>query len=353
MTPGGVAPWAQPQKKSGRRFALGCVVAIVLVVLVLSGGGVLAYRLLSSGKSGSTSSSNHPGSTPGSSNPGSTPGTGSTTTSPGGAQTLDNLNLQAIYAGVTVTVMNATQAPSVPEYTPNDPNQDALKMQVRLDNSQDTHGVFVSNNARVVGPSGNPYDVTNGGASNSLPLSVDGQANILGYWYFAVPHGTNISDWKLVLGAATELQETIPLNGVGYDPSVWQWVTKPITEKNTVTYYGGALTGTVTKVTTGVWTPGFQAPQGMRFILVDLKVTNNSAGSAYVGDPEFALLQPNQERQNQNTLYGYFINEVLGGHESKDVGYICFVVPPDKGDFQMLFFNQDNGIAAMIDLGTL
>src|SRR5579885_2027917 len=45
VTPGGgVAPWAQPQQKSGRRFALGCIVAIVLVALVLGGGGVLAFR---------------------------------------------------------------------------------------------------------------------------------------------------------------------------------------------------------------------------------------------------------------------------------------------------------------------
>ncbi len=348
MTPGGVAPWAQPQKKSGRRFALGCVAAIVLVVLVLGGGGVLAFKLLSGGKS---NANNGP-------HPGNTPGAGGTTaitptTGPNGAQTLANLNLQAIYAGVTITIMSAEQAPTVPEYNPNDPNMDALKIQARLDNSQDTHSVYVSNNTRVIGPNGNPYEVATSSPSNSLPLSVDAQANILGYWYFAVPHGTSVSDWKLVIGSATELQETIPLNGASYDPSIWQWVTKPITEKNTVKYYGGALTGTVTKVTTGVWTPGYQAPANMRFILVNLAVTNNSAASVVVGDPEFALLLPSGERENQKTSYGYFIDEVLGGHESKDLGYVCFLAPPDKGDFQMIFFNQDNGVEAMIDLGLL
>lgn len=354
VTPGGVAPWAQPQKGSGRRFAFGCIVAIVLVALVVGGGGVLAFKLLS-GKSNSSSTGQH-GNTPVT---GNTPATGSTSvatntpaTSPSG-QTLNNINLQAIYAGVTITIMSAVQAASVPEYQPSDPSMDVLKVQARLDNSMDTHGVYVTTNTTVIGSNGNPYTIATTSPANSLPLSVAAQANILGYWYFAVPNGTNISDWKLVIGSGTELQETIPLNGVNYDPSIWQWVTKPITTNNTVTYYGGTLTGTVTKVTTGVWTPGYQAPAGTRFILVDLMVTNNSAVSAYVGDPEFSLLLPSGQRVNQSSSYGYDINDALGAHESKDEGYACFLAPPDKGDFQMIFFNQNNRVAAMIDLGTL
>jgi len=354
VTPGGgVAPWAQPQQKSGRRFALGCIVAIVLVALVLGGGGVLAFRALTN-KSNTTGQ--HTGSTPG---VGSTPGAGGTptaTNTPGtsaGAQTLNNLNLQAIYAGVTITVMSAIQAPTVDGVQPPDPNYDALKIQARLDNSADTHSVYVTNNTHIVGPNGNVYNIFTSSPSDSLPDPLPARANVVGYWYFGVPHGVNIGDWKLVIGSATELQEVIPLNGVNYDPSVWQWVTKPLTTKNTVTYYGGALVGTITKVTTGVWTPGYQAPQGKRFILVDLVAMNNSAVSVNVGDPEFALLLPDGSRENQQTSYGYFIDDVLGGHESKDEGYICFLAPPDKGDFQMIFFNQDNGVAGQIALGTL
>jgi hypothetical protein len=324
-------------------------VAIVLVVLVLGGGGVLAFKLLTSGKSSSTTSQ-HTGSTPGA---GSTPTPTNTPGTSAGAQMLNNLNLQAIYAGVTITVMSAVQAPTVDGVHPSDPNDDALKIQARLDNSTDTHAVYVSSNANIVGPNGNVYNIFTSSPSDSLPDPLPAQANVLGYWYFGVPHGVNISDWKLVIGSATELRETIPLNGLNYDPSVWQWVTKPLTTKNTVTYYSGALVGKITKVTTGVWTPGYQAPTGKRFILVDLVATNNSAVSVNVGDPEFALLLPDGTRENQNTSYGYFVNDVLGGHESKDEGYICFLAPPDKGDFQIIFFNQDNGIAGQIDLGTL
>jgi hypothetical protein len=357
MTPGGVAPWAQPQKKSGRRFAFGCVVAIVLVVLLLGGGSVLAFKLLTSGKS-TTNTGQHNGNT---SNTGSNPGTGNTpgntptpTNTPGtssGAQTLNNLNVQAIYAGVTITIIGAVQAPSVSGYQPSDPSMDALKIQARLNNSTDTNSVYVTSNTNVVDPNGNPYSTTNGSATDSLPLSVPAQGNILGYWYFDVPQGTHISDWKLVIGDSTEVQETIPLNGANYDPSVWQETPKPIGKS--VTYYNGAIVGTVVKVTTGVWTPGYQAPQGKRFILVDLNVMNTTATDVYVGDPEFALLGPDSSRYAQDSGHGYLINVDLGAHASMDVGYACFVVPPDKGDFQMLFFNQNNGIAGQIDLGTL
>jgi hypothetical protein len=180
---------------------------------------------------------------------------------------------------------------------------------------------------------------------------VNAQANVSGYLYFVVPASSQIGDWQIVLGAEKEVLEKIPLNGTGYDASVWNEPTTPVGK--TVTYYDGALVATVVSVATGVWTPGYQAPTGMRFILVDLKVTNNSASSVYIGDPEFVLLLPNGDRQAQDTQHGYIINEALGGNESKDVGIACFLAPPDKGDFQIIFFNQDNGIAGQVDLGTL
>jgi|SRR5579859_843853 len=353
MTPqGGVAPWAQPQKGGGRRVAMGLIVAVVLVVLVLGGGGVLAYTLLHK-NSGNTANQNNGGTHPGASpttGAGSTPSPGTTPTpNLTGAQTLNNLNLQAIYAGVTITMMNATQFQGGPNAPVTDPTKDVLKIQGQFDNSVDTHDVSIDINTNVVGPDGNPYPVVN--LSDSLPGTIHAQRKATGYWYFYVPHGTQISDWNVVIGSDNEAQETIPLTGANYDASMWQETPTPIGKM--VTYYGGSLVATVVKVATGVWTPGYQAPKGMRFILVDLMVTNNSASSVYVGDPEFTLLLPDGTRHNQDSSYGYFINDALGGHESKDEGYACFLVPPDKGDFQMIFFNQDNGVAGMVDLGTL
>jgi hypothetical protein len=327
---------------------LGWVVALVLVVLLVGGGSALALHALTSNKSSRSNNTSQPG---------TTPGTGSTLTSTPsggqGAQTLNNLKLQAIYAGVTITVMSAVQATTVPGYQPGDNSMDALRIQVRLDNSKDTNDVYLTDYTTVVGANGNLYDIATTSISDSLPGSIPAQANVVGYWYFTVAQGTNISDWKVVIGQPNESLVTIPLNGTNYDPSVWQWVTTSLTTKNTITYYGGTITGTVSKVTTGLWTPGYQAPQGMRFILVDLKVTNNSGSATYIGDPEFSLLLPGGNRESQNSLYGYFINDDLGANASKDEGYVCFLALPARGDFQMIFFNKDNSVAGMIDLGTL
>jgi hypothetical protein len=353
MGPGGLAPWAQPQKGSGRRVMLGLIVVVVLVVALLGGGVVLALNLL---KGHSTSSAGQQsGNTPGAGNtasPGNTPeATSTATTSATGAQTLSNLNLQAIYAGVTVTITSAVQAPNDPEYQINDPSQDVLKIQAKLDNSTDSHGVDVTANTTVVGANGTPYDVATTNLADSLPIEVNAQTSSTGYWFFRVPHGAHIGDWKLVIGADNEVKETIPLNGVGYDSTMWNETPKAIGKS--VTYYDGAIVGTVVKVATGVWTPGYQAPQGMRFILVDLMVMNTLATDVYVGDPEFVLLGPDGSRYAQDSAHGYDINVDLGAHASMDVGYACFVVPPAQGDFQMIFFNKDNGVAGMIDLGTL
>lgn len=346
MTPGGVAPWAQPPQKKGRGWLFGCVIAVALVVVLLGGAGVLAFRAITSGNNNSanTNSGQHSGT-------GTTPGVTPTATTPASVQTLDNLNLQAIYAGVTFTFSGAQQASSFPEYPQDDPNSAVLKIQTKMNNPS-THDVTILSSVNVLSPSGQTYDAKfPSGNANALPYQANAQANVSGYLYFIVPEGSQISDWQVVLGGANEVQEKIPLNGNGYDASVWNEPTTPIGKS--VTYYGGALVATVVSVATGVWTPGYQAPTGKRFILVDLKVTNNSAGSVYVGDPEFVLLLPNGDRQAQDTGHGYFVNEALGGNESKDVGIACFLAPPDKGDFQMIFFNQDNGIAGQVDLGTL
>lgn len=360
--PGGVvAPWAQAQKGSGRRAGVGRIVAITLLLIVLVGGGVLAFLLLKGHSSANTPSSSStsqtggtnpsPTSQAGGTNPNPTTPPTASTTCPKGQQVLNNLHLRAIYAGVTITMICAVQEKSDPQYQPADPSMNVLKIKAKLDNSMDSRDVYVADNTAVVGPDGTPYSVATSNPHDSLPLDVSAQAHPTGYWYFAVPGGTHISDWQVVLGANNEVQETIPLNGAGYDGAMWNETPKPIGKS--VSYYGGAIVGTVVKVATGVWTPGYQAPQGMRFILVDLAVMNTTATDVYVGDPEFVLLGPDGSRYSQDDTHGYLINDDLGAHANKDEGYACFVVPPAKGDFQMVFFNQNNGVAGMIDLGTL
>jgi hypothetical protein len=320
---------------------------VVVVLLAVVGGGVLLVNLLNSGKNNNSVNTNsHPGAS------GNTPGVTPTPTfSSTGQQTLNNLNLQAIYAGVTFTFTGAEQASGFPEFQQDDTSSAVLRIQTTMNNPS-THDVYIYASINVLSPNGQTYDSKFPTSNpNALPNQSSAQSNVSGYLYFVVPASSKINDWQLVLGGSNEVLEKIPLNGTGYDGTVWNEPVTPIGKM--VTYYDGALVATVVSVATGVWTPGFQAPTGQRFILVDLKITNNTAGSVYIGDPEFVLLLPNGDRQAQDTQHGYIVNEALGGNESKDVGIACFLAPPDKGDFQIVFFNQDNGIAGQVDLGTL
>jgi hypothetical protein len=347
MTPGGVAPWAQaPKRRGGRVF----VILLVLLLLVAALGGGAYFLLHKSAKTSTTGTHSTPGtgSTPGA---GNTPGAGSTPGSSSGQQTLTTINRQAIYSGVTVTILSALEAQSVPEFQLNNPDQnEILKIQAKLNNPSPKE-VYVSNHVSVVDPAGNATEVSLDNTAGALPAPTAAQATATGFLYFEVPKGHKVGEWKVTLGAGTEAQETVPLTGA-YDPSLWQETPKPIGQS--VGYHDNDVVATVVKVTTGVWTPtGYQAPQGMRFILVDLAVVNKTAIDVSIGDPEFVVQFPDGQRLGQDSNYGYFINDVLGGGQSKDEGYACFVAPSATGDFVMLFYNTDGSIAGQVDLGTL
>ncbi len=339
MTPGGVAPWAQPPKRRGGRVFV--VLLVLLLIAALSGGAYVLLHHSPKTSAGGTQS------TPGAS---STPGTGSTPGS-SGQQTLTSINRQAIYSGVTVTIISALEARSVPEFPLNNPDQnEVLKIQAKL-NNQSPKEVYVSNQVAVVDAAGDATAVFLDPIAGALPAPTAAQTTATGFWYFEVPKGHQIAEWEVVLGAGTEAQETVPLTGA-YDPSLWQETPKPIGKS--VGYHDNDVVATVVKVTTGVWTPtGYQAPQGRRCILVDLAVANKTAVDVTIGDPEFVVQFPDGQRLGQDSGYGYFINDVLGAGQSKDEGYACFVAPTATGDFIMLFYNSDGSLAGQVDLGTL
>ena len=242
----------------------------MLVVAVLGGGGFLLVKALTS-KSGNTTTHQGSGNN-------STPGAGST---PGGStgktQTLDNINRQAIYAGVNITIISAKQAASLPERQESDPKLNALELQIKASN-QTPESVYPSSrrllrmaprmNLRVLHPAG--FSVSWG--SDSVGS---------GSLFFDVPQGSKIGDFKVQIGSAQDALVTVPLTGT-YDATQWQQVTHQVGQ--TVTYDNGQIKGTVTQIVVGTWSPGYQAPKDMRFLLMYLHVTNNTAFSIGVGD---------------------------------------------------------------------
>jgi hypothetical protein len=338
VTPGGgVAPWAQPQKKrTGLKVGLGCLVAIVLVVLLLGGGGFFLYKKLSS-KSSSTASG-----TPGASATASaTPGG-----NPAGTQTLNDINREAIYAGGDFTIISAKEAASLPELQQSDPTLNVLEVQIKETN-QGTRGL-------------NPTFTAIGADGKASSLYSSSPASVGAFWnpgttasgalFFKVPSGSKIGDFVIQIGNSMELPVSVPLTGT-YDPNQWQPVTYPINKSVMIDI--GRLKLTVTQIEVVTWNPGFQAPKDMRLLRMYLHVESNEALAANVGSGNYVLVFPNGDRAKATVIYGSLIDAGVAGGESKDVGYDTWVVPPEPADYGMAFFNSDGTPAGQIDLGTV
>jgi hypothetical protein len=352
MTPGGVAPWAQPQKKRGRRFALGCVVGVVLLVLLLGGGGVLAFKLLTSGK-GSTATSQHAGSTPG-----TTSGATSTPGSGGAAQTLNNINRQAVYAGVMVTVVSASEAQQVPDFQNFQPDQDMiLRITASVGYAFTRHGGFYFT-GRVMGPDGKLIvrGLGHGIPKDILPEIMGDPLKLTGAFYFEVPKAVKITDWTLVIGEDSEVLVQIPLAG-NYDPAAYQEHEHTTGLNQPIKYNKGNITGVITRIVTVTWNPcGCEAPKEMRFLRLYFHVTNNTAAPVFVGDGEwtqYLLIYPNGDRKKADIQYNAPVDVTVAGAESKDVGFDSWVIPAQPAPYTIVFLNPDLSQAGQIDLGTV
>ena len=346
---GGVAPWAQPPKKrSGAKVALGCLVALLLVAAVLGGGGFLLVKGLSSRSGATTHQGSGTTATPGA---GNTPGRGSTPGgSPAGTQTLNTINRQAIYAGANITILSAQEGTSLPDYQESDPTKNALSIQAKVSNQTP---LSVYPKITVFAPDGSTYELRQAQAPG-FGISWISNSVTSGAWFFDVPKPSAIGDFKIQFGSGEDAPVTIPLTGV-YDPKQWQQVTHQIGQ--TVTYDKGQIKGTVTQIVVGTWSQtGYQAPKGMRFLLMYLHVTNNTALAINVGDgvpPQYLLVFPNGDRSQPTYLYGSQIDAVVQGGESKDVGYDTFLIPTAPAPYMLVFLNPDGSTAGQVNLGTV
>jgi hypothetical protein len=355
MPGGGVAPWARPQKKRGRRFVPGFVIAMVLLVLLLGSGGVLAFRLLSSGKSTSTSSGQHASATPGATR---TPGAPGTPGSSASTQTLNNINRQAVYAGVMITILSASEAQQFPDFQNFQPDQDAiLKVAATIDEEFTSHSGFLFH-ARVVAPGGNPIEVGlgHGIPRDRMPDELGNPTRFNGAFYFEVPKAVKITDWSLMIGDDTEELVMIPLGG-NYDPTLYQEISHTTGLNQPITYDSGHITGVITKIFTVTWNPcGCEAPKGMRFLRLYFHVTNNTAAPVFVGDgtwAQYVLIYPNGDRMRADVRYNAPIDATVAGAESKDVGFDSWVIPADPAPYTIVFLNPDLSQAGQVNLGTV
>jgi hypothetical protein len=238
----------QPQAKGQRRTAV--IVVLLVILLVLGGGSYLAFSLFS----------------------GHFPGL-SATQAP---ITTKSLNLTFPYAGIDITLLTMQQAQNFI----NDPYSASDGM-LRL-NLQEHNRTKVTVH----------YDYTTGahllvrGKSALAPTFVKSETTIApggtqtSVVDFAVPGGGKPGTLVLQIGTASEARLQIPLSG---QASLSQYQPATVPQHGTLTYFG--LTWLLTSSTTSLSLPGQQAPAGMKFLTLAVRIDNPLSQEAISGSP--------------------------------------------------------------------
>ena len=246
------------------------------------------------------------------------------------AVTTQSINEAVPYAGVTITILNVQQAQSFGD----DPNTSTDGMvRLNLQEQNKTSGVVswqYYDIARLVLP----------GKTIVSPKYVKAKVGIApgatqtSFIDFAVPVSIKINSLILRLGASSEEQMDIPLTGRA-DLSKYQPKTTQLDGQ--MQYLG--LNWTLTSVTSSLSVVGQQAPKGMRYFTVTLKVDNTLSQIAIIGSAyDYMRLKSGNTTASPeaSTLPVSFATGVMG-----KTGTVTFLLPQGSTAFTLILLPQN------------
>ncbi len=302
-----------------RRQSSGCCGCIVTLVVLLIIFGIPGYILFKSSSPRVTSQFQH------------------STGSNGGAATQQpittvTLNESVPYAGITMTVVSVQQGSAFPDDTSiNTPGAVRLNLKEAVG---DKVGIFAySDVARLILPDKSVISPSN--AQFGVSPSANTTRN--NWLDFAVATNVKTDQLLLQLGTSEEAQIIIPLKP-GADLRPFQAVTVPL---NAATQYAG-LTWTITSATRAWSYAGRQAPRGMRYIVLTMKVDNPTTRDfiAYYGD--YQLLKAGDVTQPPESSSQFPTSFAPGS--SGTTGTIAFLAPQGTTAYTLVFQAQPNNV---------
>ena len=267
--------YATPMKDSSRGVLrqIGCGVGIVILVIMLTCGGI-GYFVFNAIKNAPTStSSTH---TSGSGSSGNSTGSSTTTQPPISTTTLDAVHATVTYASVKMTIIDVKQSKAFLDDT-SAPTNGVLRLDFKEEAPSKAGYFLYSDVARLLMPDGTSVQPVN--ALNST-TTANGTSRT-NWLDFPVPTSIKAEQITLLLGTDAEQQIKVPLSGKA-DLSQYQDKTSA---QHKQTMYRG-LAWTITNVATSLSNSGKQAQKGMTFVLVTVSVDNPSSTyfTAYYGD---------------------------------------------------------------------
>jgi hypothetical protein len=279
---------------------------LLVILLVLGGGGYLAFSLLG----------------------GHLPGLGNSQST---IQT-KNLNLAFPYAGIDITLLSVQQAQNFVD-DPHSAGDGMLRLNLQEQNKTTVAINYDYNaSARLIIQGKSALAPTYVKAKTSIAPGVT-QTSVID---FAVPNGGNLNATTFQLGAPSEAQMQIPLAG---QTNLSQYQPKTTPQHGTMVYFG--LDWTLTGSTTSLSIPGQQAAKGMEYLTLSLKIDNTLSQEAISGSP-FDYMRVKAGGKTVAPVSTTLPVSFAVGEMGK-TGTATFLIPQNSTACTLILLSQDPG----------
>ncbi len=319
--------YTQPQKDSSKGVLgqIGCgVLAIILIVLALCGGAsFFVYRAITSTAHNGIATVTTAGNTSSNVND-VTPTVAPPVTSP--------VNAAVIYSDVNITVVDAKQGGAFVD-DPGTSSPSIVRIDLKEENKT-THssGYYYGDMTRLLLPDGTSVKPGN----TQILTGPDATISRTNWIDFSVPAKIDVAKATLVLGKADEEQINVPLIS---NPDMSKYQPKTVTPGKTTTYSG--MTWTLVSASKQLSGDNQQAPQGQVYIVMTLKIDNNSANNFIDGPSSYMRLQTGSTKatpDSDNT-----IPTSVSAGQTNQSGSCAFLVPQGSTSFTLLLLADSAG----------
>ncbi len=324
--------YTQPQKDSSKKVLgqIGCgVMAIILLAVALCGAaGFFVYHAISSNVSESIkSTTSYTDTNTGvNSTSDATPTFAPPTTSP--------INATLKFADVDITIVDVKQANGFVDETYPATSSVILRIDLKENNTTARgSNYYYGDMVRLIlddGTSMTPFHTQYLGGPDASVTRTN--------WIdFAPKSNLDVSKLTLQLGAANEAQINIPLTN---NPDIAKYQPKTVTPGKSTSYV--STTWTLVSATAQLSGNNQQAPTGQMYVIVKLRVDNNSGQSfgGYWGD--YVRLQTGSTKATPESGTQLPLNVSSG--QTNQTGTALFLVPQGSTSFTLLLLvSQSTG----------
>jgi hypothetical protein len=246
--------------------------------------------------------------------------------------TTKSLNLTFPYAGIDVTLLTMQQAQNFVD----DPHSASdgmlrLSLQERNRTNVTVHYDYTTGAHLLV--RGKPVLVPTFVRSATTIAPGVTQTSVVD---FAVPGAGNPGNLVLQIGTASEARLQIPLNR---QASLSQYQPATTAQHGTLVYFG--LNWTLSSATTSLSLPGQQAPEGMKFLKLALRIDNPLSQEAISGSP-FDYMRVRAGGTTAAPISTTVpVSFAIG--ETGKTGTAIFLIPQNSTTCTLIMLSQDPG----------